>query len=73
MVERGLVEARGEGKGRTYHLSTAAYRALNESASYVRVSGFEPLQQEQMVLRWVDAHGRITRGEVADLCSLSPP
>jgi ATP-dependent DNA helicase RecG len=25
-----------------------------------------------MVLTYVDAHGRVTRGEVADLCSLSP-
>ncbi|WP_322778153.1 DNA glycosylase AlkZ-like family protein [Frankia sp. Cas4] len=72
MVERGLVEARGEGSGRTYHLATAVYRALRESAAYVRVRGFEPLQQEQMVLSYVDAHGRITRGDVADLCALSP-
>ncbi|WP_322750200.1 MULTISPECIES: DNA glycosylase AlkZ-like family protein, partial [unclassified Frankia] len=72
MVERGLVEARGEGSGRTYHLAAAVYRALRESAAYVRVRGFEPLQQEQMVLSYVDAHGRITRGDVADLCALSP-
>jgi DeoR/GlpR family transcriptional regulator of sugar metabolism len=45
---------------------------LDAPAGYVRVHGFEPLQQEQMVLQYVDAHGRITRTEAADLCSLTP-
>jgi ATP-dependent DNA helicase RecG len=36
------------------------------------VRGFEPLQQEQMILQFVDAHGHITRHQAAELCSLSP-
>lgn len=72
MVERGWVEARGERKGRTWHLSAAVYRALESSAGYVRVRGFEPLQQEQMVLSFVDAHGKITRAQAAELCALAP-
>jgi ATP-dependent DNA helicase RecG len=58
MVERGWIEARGEGKGRSWHLSAAVYRVLDAPAGYVRVHGFEPLQQEQMVLLYVDAHGQ---------------
>jgi len=73
MVDGGLVEARGERKGRTYHLSPAGYRAIGEPAAYIRVHGFEPLQQEQMMLQYVDAYGRITRREAADLCRLAPP
>ncbi len=72
MVDRGLLEARGEARGRTYHLSAAAYRVIGEEAAYVRVHGFEPLQQEQMILQYVDAHGRITRGQAAELCQLEP-
>ncbi|HEX6523203.1 MAG TPA: ATP-binding protein [Streptosporangiaceae bacterium] len=72
MVERGWIEARGEGKGRSWHLSAAVYRVLDAPAGYVRVHGFEPLQQEQMVLQYVDAHGQITRTEAADLCALTP-
>ena len=45
---------------------------LDAPAGYVRVHGFEPLQQEQMVLQYVDAHGHITRTEAAELCSLTP-
>jgi ATP-dependent DNA helicase RecG len=72
MVERGWIQARGNGKGRTWHLSAAVYRVLDALAGYVRVRGFEPLQQEQMILQFVEAHGQITRNQATDLCSLSP-
>ena len=71
LVEAGLVEERGQKKGRTWHLSAAAYRALGDKAAYVRQRGFEPLQQAQMVLQYVEKHGRITRREAAELCRLS--
>lgn len=72
LVERGLVEARGERKGRTYQLSAATYRRLGEEAAYVRLKGFERLQMEQMILEYVKAHGRITRREAAELCRIGP-
>ncbi len=72
LVEAGLVEERGQKKGRTWHLSAAAYRALGDKAAYVRQRGFEPLQQAQMVLQYVEKHGRVTRREAAELCRLSP-
>lgn len=73
LVEAGLIEERGQKKGRTWHLSAAAYRALGEKAAYVRQRGFEPFQQEQMVLQYVGKHGRITRKEAAELCRISGP
>lgn len=72
LVEIGLVERRGERKGRTWHLTAATYRRLGESAAYIRQRSFETIQQEQMVLQYVCTHGQITRGEVAELCRLSP-
>ena len=72
LVEIGLVEPRGERKGRTWHLSAATYCRLGQPAAYVRQRGFEPLQQEQMVLQYVEKHGRITRREAAELCQLGP-
>ena len=72
LVETGLVEARGERRGRAYQLSAAVYRGLGEPGGYVRQSGFEPLQQEQLVLRYVKENGRITRGMAADLCRIDP-
>ena len=39
---------------------------------YVHQRGFEPLQQEQMILQYLEKHDRITRKEVASLCRLNP-
>jgi ATP-dependent DNA helicase RecG len=73
LVEAGLVESRGERKGRTWHLSARAYRRLGKPGAYVRQRGFEPLQQAQMVRQYVEKHGSISRAEVAELCQMSPP
>jgi ATP-dependent DNA helicase RecG len=73
LCESGLVEGRGERKGRSYHLSAATYGRLGNRPAYVRQRGVEPLQQEQMVIQYVDTNGRIARREAADLCRLSPP
>ena len=71
LVEAGLAEAEGRARGRSYHLSAAAYRQLGEEAGYVRQRGFEPLQQEQMVLQYVRAHGQIARRQASELCRIS--
>ncbi len=70
LVEAGLIEARGTGRGRAYHLSASTYRRLGEEVAYVRAKGFERHQMEQMILEYVRAHGRITRREAATLCRL---
>lgn len=71
LVESGIAEARGDRRERVYHLSAAAYRGMGERAAYVRQRGFEPIQQEQMVLQYVQTHGSISRPEVAELCRLT--
>lgn len=71
LVESGLVEARGVKKGRIYTLGAKVYRAIGQSAGYVRQAGFDPIQQEQMVLQYVHNHGRITRKDASELCRLS--
>lgn len=70
LVESGLVEARGIKKGRIYTLSAKVYRAIGQSAGYVRQAGFDPIQQEQMALQYVRNHGRITRKDASELCRL---
>jgi len=73
LVEADLVEAHGTGRGRTYTLSAKVYRHSGQKAAYVRQVGFDPIQQEQMVLAYIDKHGSIKRAEVAELCRLSLP
>lgn len=73
LVEAGMVEPHGTGRGRTYTLSVKLYQKAGEKAEYIRQAGFAPIQQEQMVLSYVDKHGSIKRADVMDLCHLSGP
>lgn len=70
LVESGVLERRGERRARIYHLSATVYRGLGQAAAYVRTHGFEPLQIEQMIMQYVQAHGSITRGQAAELCGI---
>ncbi|MCC7449644.1 MAG: putative DNA binding domain-containing protein [Anaerolineae bacterium] len=70
LFERGLVEARGEKRGRIYHLSATVYQRFQKKAEYVRTKSFAPEQHEQMILNYVKVHHRITRSEAAELCQL---
>lgn len=71
LMESGVVEAHGTGRGRTYTLSAKVYRHAGQKAAYVRQSGFDRIQQEQMVLNYIDAHGSIKRADVMELCRIS--
>lgn len=70
LVERGLVEQVGSGRTRAYTLGPAFYAAADDRNAYVRVRSTDPLQQKHMILQYVDAYGRITRGQVMTLCSV---
>jgi ATP-dependent DNA helicase RecG len=70
LVEAGLVTAHGVKKGRTYTLSPKVYQATGEPAAYVRQAGFDPIQQEQMILQYVQTPGQITRRDAAGLCHI---
>jgi len=69
--ERGMVEARGEKRGRVYHLSASLYRRLGQTPGYVRTRGFDRIQQHEMILNLANVEGRITRAKAADLCQVS--
>lgn len=71
LVEVGVLEGRGERRSRVYRFSPPTYRAIGPASAYTRASGFEPLQQEQMVLSHLRAHGRIARSEIMDLCQVT--
>ena len=71
LVEAGVMEARGERQQRVYLFTAATYRAIGPASAYTRAAGFEPLQQEQMVLAHLRAHGRMTRSDAAELCRIT--
>ena len=71
LVETGFLEPYGTGRGRTYTLSATLYRKAGKKSEYIRQAGFAPIQQEQMVLNYIDKHGSIKRADVMDLCRLT--
>jgi ATP-dependent DNA helicase RecG len=64
-ARHGLIEGRGAARGRT-RLSAQVYQRLGQGIDYIRQAGFGPIQQEQMVLQYVRAQGRIARSEAAE-------
>lgn len=71
LIERGLVEAHGAARGRSYTLSASLYRNAGDKAAYTRQAAFSALQNEQMILSYAWQHGQIKRADVVDLCHLS--
>ena len=71
LVEAGLVQAHGTGKGRSYTMSAKLYRRLGQTAEHIRQTGFDAEQQRQMVISYVREHGSIKRGDVIKLCGLT--
>jgi ATP-dependent DNA helicase RecG len=71
LVESGLIEAHGTGRGRTYTLSSGVYRKTGETIGYIRQAGFKSIQHEQMIINYIEKNGRIKREEVMELCMLT--
>ena len=71
LIERGLIQAQGAGRGRQYTLSPQVYRALGQSVEYTRQVGFDNIQQLEMIKNYARQKGRIKRDDVAALCRLS--
>lgn len=71
LAEMGLIESRGNGRSRRHHL-TAAFFRLAQASAYVRLQDTDPIQQDHMILAYVDQFGRISRGQAAELCHLTP-
>ena len=71
LTEKGLIEAKGEKRGRIYHLSALLYKRMGKAEAYVRTHGISPIRHEAMVLEYARAHGRIERKDVIKLCDLS--
>ena len=68
LVERGILEVRGSGRNRQYHLASGFYKRAEDRSSYVRIRPMDSIQQRQMILTYVQTYGSITRGQVMDLC-----
>jgi len=64
LLDLGLIEAKGQGRGRKYFLSMGVATALGKKTAYTRRSGIARARQEAIVLEHAKKHGKITRKDV---------
>jgi ATP-dependent DNA helicase RecG len=68
LVQGGVLELRQERRERVYDFSESVREALGATAEAPRArGGADDAQREQLIMRWVEGHGRITRSQAADL------
>lgn len=71
LLESGLVEARGTGRGRIYILSAKVYKEQANAVGYVRQTGIDKLKYDELVLKLVKEQGYATRKDVSELLGIS--
>lgn len=69
LAEGGALETREERRGRVYELAPALRRALDGGGDGADPAG-EGIPREELILQYVDRHGRITRSQAAELCGV---
>ncbi|MCB6994650.1 putative DNA binding domain-containing protein [bacterium 210820-DFI.6.37] len=73
LVEMGLVEAKGTGRGRYYMLSSRVYKKSDNVMGYVRQTDIDKLRYEELIIKLAKEQGYVTRGNVAELLNVSLP
>lgn len=73
LVESGLVEAQGTGRGRYYLLSAKVYKKTDNVIAYVRQTDIDKLRYDALVMELATQQGFVTRSSVAELLHVSPP
>jgi len=71
LLESGLVEARGTGRGRIYILSAKVYKEQANAVGYVRQTGIDKLKYDELALKLVKEQGYATREDVSELLGIS--
>ncbi len=70
LAEAGLLEAIGNGRGRTYVLSSKLYK---DPVEYVRQTDIDQLRYRELVLKLAQTRGAISRKDVIDLLHINGP
>jgi spore coat protein CotH len=52
-------------------MSTSVYPQMGRSSAYIPRRGFDKLQKEQMIVKYIKTNGSITRTQTAELCRIN--
>ena len=72
LLESGMVEASGTGRGRTYMLSSRYYKLTHRPYAYVRNHDIDSMRHEELVIKLAKHQGFISRSDVIELLHVSP-
>lgn len=72
LVESGLIEAIGQGKGRGYFLSAHLYQKQENTIGYVRQTDIDTVRYPELILKLAQKQGEIRRADVVKLLHVSP-
>ena len=74
LIEAGMIEASGNGRGRHYMLSASFYRKADKTAEYVRQKGISDIRFPEMIIKYAENNGgHITRKEAVNLLKVTEP
>ena len=71
-IESGLVDAYGNGRGRTYILSPRAYNTKSKRIGYVRQVDIDETRYHELILSLAKKNDYISRADVIQLLHVSP-
>lgn len=72
LVERGLIEAVGNGKNRAYILGAKVYHESDESVAYVRQTGIDKVRYPELILKLAKQQGGfVTKTNASNLLNIS--
>ena len=73
LVESGLVERLGNGRGRYYIMSSRYSKETNSTVGYVRNRDIDALRHQALVIQLAQTKGEVTRADVVELLHVTPP
>lgn len=73
LVESGLVERLGNGRGRYYIMSSRYSKETNSTVGYVRNRDIDALRHQELVMQLAQAKEEVTRADVVELLHVTPP
>lgn len=72
LVESGLVERLGNGRGRYYIMSSRYSKKTNNAVEYVRNRDIDALRHQELVMQLAPTKGEVTRADVVELLHVTP-
>lgn len=70
LLRENMIEQRVEGRVHVYFLGKYYYQAIGRKAAYTKAVGINPIKHRQMIIEFIEQHGKIVCSEVMELCDM---